>query len=80
MSTQQPPVEPRIPSSELSPTVRRLRRAQVILAVSGMGAFLLALIGGALQSRLMAWIGLGGFVLCLITLLVVGVFTWARRS
>ncbi len=66
----------RISSDQLSPRIKRLRRAQVILAVNGMGAFLIALIGGAIESRALAWIGIGAFLLSLVGLLGAGVISW----
>lgn len=73
-------MDPRISSDQLSPTVRRLRRAQVVLAVAGMNAFLLALVGGVVESRAIAWIGISAFLFCLGALLVVGILTWGRRD
>jgi hypothetical protein len=70
----------RITTEQLSSGVRRLRKWQVLLAVLGMGAFLLALVGGALESRWLAWVGVAGFAVCLVALLVVGALSWRRGS
>lgn len=67
----------RLRNDELSPLVRKLRRCQVILAVCGMACFLFALVGGAMESRLVAIAGLSGFGIALLSLIVVGVVTWA---
>lgn len=69
-------MDERVTTQQLSDAVRRARKVQVMLAVGGMGAFLLALVGGSLQSRGLAWLGIVGFAVCLIGLLIVGVRTW----
>jgi hypothetical protein len=68
----------RISPNQLSNSVRRARRTQVILSVGGMGFFVLALIGGAVQSVWLSWLGIIGFVVCLFALLIVGAGIWLR--
>jgi isoprenylcysteine carboxyl methyltransferase (ICMT) family protein YpbQ len=68
----------RISIEQLTPQVKRLRKAQVILAVLGMGFFLLALIGGANESRRFAWIGLFGFAICFVSVVAVGIWALVR--
>jgi uncharacterized YccA/Bax inhibitor family protein len=70
----------RIGTDQLSPRIRRLRKRQVVLAVMGMVAFLTALIGGALQSRVTALGGIGGFLISLVSLLTVGVMSWFSQK
>lgn len=67
----------RITSDDLPPIVRRLRRVQVMLAVLGMVSFLAAMLGGAIESRAVAYAGLIGFGLALASLILVGVATWS---
>lgn len=70
----------RITTDELPPRVRRLRRVQVMLAVSGMLSFLAAMLGGAIESRALAYAGLIGFGLALLALVIVGMVTWLVAS
>jgi hypothetical protein len=67
----------RITTDELPPIVRRLRRVQVMLAVLGMVSFLVAMLGGAIESRAVAYAGLIGFGLALAALFIIGIATWA---
>jgi hypothetical protein len=71
-------MDERITADQLPSAVRRSRKWQVMLAVIGMAAFLLALIGGAVESRWLVWFGLVGFAVCLIALLVIAAATWLR--
>ena len=51
-----------------------------MLAVSGMLSFLGAMLGGAIESRALAYAGLIGFGLALVALVIVGAVTWLIAS
>lgn len=62
-------------SQQLLDAVVRWRKRQVMAVATGAASFTLALIGGAIQSALLAQLGVAGFLACLIAIVAIGVVT-----
>ncbi len=54
------------------------RRIQILAVAAGVLSALASLLGGAVQNALLARAGVAGFLLGLLTVVIVGILAWRR--